>query len=184
MGLSSVPVSVNLSPIQFQQPDLVDMVIDILRETGLQSCYLQLEITESAAMADTNMVISLLNRLNEIGITLIVDDFGIGYSSLNYLKKFPISMIKIDKLFVRNIAEDQNDVSVIYALFAMAHALDLKVVAEGVETREQLEVLRSLEFKTFKKFKTFGVQGYYFSKPVPAEIFADLLKSQQKKLFK
>lgn len=179
MGLPSIPVSVNLSPVQFQQPDLVEMILGILKETKLDSCYLQLEITEGAAMTDSNMVVSILNRLNDNGIKLIIDDFGIGYSSLNYLKKFPISMIKIDKFFIRSISENENDASVIYALFAMAHALNVKVIAEGVETREQLEILRSLEFKALEKLDSFGVQGYYFSKPVPAEKFIDLLKGQQ-----
>lgn len=181
MGLSSVPVSVNLSPVQFQQPNLVEMITDILKETGLDSSFLQLEITEGAAMTDSNMVVSLLNRLHDNGIKLIIDDFGIGYSSLNYLKKFPVSMIKIDKFFIRNIASNENDAAVMCALFAMAQALGMKVIAEGVETREQLEVLRSLEFKTIDKFESFGVQGFYFSRPVPAEEFIGLLKDQKLK---
>lgn len=179
MGISNVPISVNLSPVQFQQADLVEMITDILKETGLESRFLQLEITEGTAMTDSTNVLSLMNRLNKNGILLIIDDFGIGYSTLNYLKKFPISMIKIDRFFIRNISNTPNDAAIVSALFVMAHSLGMKVIAEGVETLKQLEALRSLEWESIGKLICYGVQGYYFSKPVPAEIFIDILIKQQ-----
>ena len=178
MGLSSVPISVNLSPVQLQQNNLVEMIIGILNETGLDSSFLQMEITEGTAMTDAVKTLSILNQLHEIGITFIVDDFGMGYSSLNYLKIFPVSMIKIDRFFIRNIANSANDAAIVTALFAMAHTLDMKVIAEGVETIEQVEFLRSLQWKPVKTFICYGVQGFYFSKPVPAEMFTDILKKQ------
>lgn len=180
MGLSSVPVSVNLSPIQFQQNNLVEMILGILEETGLETRFLQMEITESTAMSDAVKTLSILNKLHEKGITFIVDDFGIGYSSLNYLKSFPVSMIKIDRFFIRNITNNTNDAAIVTALYAMAHTMDMKVIAEGVETLDQLEFLRSLQWKPVETFSCYGVQGYYFSKPVPAEMFSDILRKQKK----
>lgn len=177
-GLPSVPVSVNLSPVQLQQNNLVEMILGILSETGMQPSYLQMEITESTAMSDAVKTLSILTKLHAAGITFIVDDFGIGYSSLNYLKIFPVSMIKIDRFFIRNITNSPNDAAIVTALFAMAHTLDMKVIAEGVETFEQVEFLRSLQWKPVETFKCYGVQGFYFSKPVPAELFEDILIKQ------
>lgn len=178
-GLSGVPVSVNLSTVQFQQNNLIEMVLGILDETGLDASYLQMEITESTAMNDPVKTLSYMNQLHDRGINFIVDDFGIGYSSLNYLKSFPVSMIKIDKYFIRNVTSNTNDAAIVTALFAMAQTMDIKVIAEGVETLEQLEFLRSLQWKPLDTCKCYGVQGYYFSKPVPAEIFTDLLEKQK-----
>lgn len=178
-GMPAVPVSVNLSTVQLQQSNLVEMILGILDETGMPPSYLQMEITESTAMSDAVKTLSILTRLNEAGITFIVDDFGIGYSSLNYLKIFPVSMIKIDRFFIRNITNSPNDAAIVTALFAMAHTLDMKVIAEGVETFEQLEFLRSLQCKPVGTFQCYGVQGFYFSKPVPAELFTDILRKQK-----
>lgn len=179
MGLPSVPVSVNLSQIQLQQNNFAERVLGILDETGMEPAYLQMEITESTAMTDAVRTLSILTKLHSAGIKFIIDDFGIGYSALNYLKIFPVSMIKIDRFFIRNITNSPNDAAIVTALFAMAHTLDMKVIAEGVETFEQLEFLRSLQLKPAETFQCYGVQGYYFSKPVPAELFTDILRKQK-----
>ncbi len=174
-GLSEIPISVNLSPSQFREKNLTEKIMKILEETGLESRYLQFEITESTAMSDAERTLSILNSLYEKGITFIIDDFGIGYSSLNYLRKFPISTIKIDRYFIRDIIQNPNDAAIITAIFAMAHTMNLKVIAEGVETREQLEFLRSLQWKPIESIKCYGAQGFYFYKPAPAEAISDIL---------
>ncbi|MHB1398434.1 MAG: putative bifunctional diguanylate cyclase/phosphodiesterase [Trichloromonadaceae bacterium] len=141
-GLAMVPVAVNLSARQFQADDMPDLVAAVLEETGLAPCYLELEITESAIMQDLEKTIDQLQRLMQLGVTIAIDDFGTGYSSLNYLKRFPIHVLKIDRSFVKDIGRDSDDSAIVGAIIALAHNLKLEVVAEGVETQEQLSFLK------------------------------------------
>ncbi|NGZ75074.1 bifunctional diguanylate cyclase/phosphodiesterase [Saccharibacillus alkalitolerans] len=157
-GRAKVPVSVNLSTQQFHQPDLEFEIERILAETGLDPQYLELEITESMMM-DASASIDILNRLNGLGIRLSLDDFGTGYSSLSYLSVLPINRLKIDRSFVMRLEESGSEQAIVKTIIAMAYSLGMDVIAEGIETEGQLEILtgqRCLEF-----------QGYYFSRPVP-----------------
>jgi len=157
-GVPPIRISVNLSARQLEDPGLVQMVDQILKETDLEPALLDLEITESMLMSDMNRVIKTLEKLSTRGITISVDDFGTGHSSLAYLKRFPISTLKIDRSFICDIPGNKNDVSITKAIIKMAYALGLKTVAEGVETKEQ--------FNFLKKYKCNVIQGYYFSKPI------------------
>jgi EAL domain-containing protein (putative c-di-GMP-specific phosphodiesterase class I) len=160
-GLPPFPVSVNISARQFQQPDLRAMIARVLRETRLDPRWLELELTESLLMADADRTIATLGEVHAMGIGLAMDDFGIGYSSLSYLKRFPIDTIKIDQSFVRHVTRDADDAAIASAIIAMAHSLNLTVVAEGVETDEQLAFLERQQCD--------AVQGYLLSPPRPAE---------------
>lgn len=171
-GLSSLTVSVNLSLRQFQQPDLVEKVNQILVETGLEPEYLELELTESLIMNDAERTIEMLNRLKRLGIKISLDDFGTGHSSLSYLKTLPLDVLKIDRAFVRNIANDPTDVAIVKTIVTLAQNLNLRTIVEGVETVEQLHLLSDLGCR--------DIQGYYFSKPVPADSFEILLNEQSK----
>jgi diguanylate cyclase (GGDEF)-like protein/PAS domain S-box-containing protein len=159
-GIGPLKMSVNLSTQQFLKLNLVGYVKSVLDQTGLNPEYLVLEITESMAM-DFDYSIKVLRQLKDIGVGISIDDFGTGYSSLSYLKTFPIDYLKIDRSFVRDIVEDDNDVNIVKAIITLAHNLNLEVIAEGVETKEQLEFL--------KKYNCDKIQGYLFSKPIPAE---------------
>ncbi|MGF7033126.1 diguanylate cyclase (GGDEF)-like protein/PAS domain S-box-containing protein [Paenibacillus mucilaginosus] len=162
-GRAPVPVSVNLSIKQFEQPNLVEIVQSALADSGLTPQYLELEITESMAMnaAATEGTLYLLKAL---GVKVSMDDFGTGYSSLSYLNRFPIDKLKIDQSFVRDLFKEESGASIVATIVAMAHHLKLSVIAEGVETREQLEFLREQ--------KCDQVQGYYYSPPLKAEAFS------------
>jgi diguanylate cyclase (GGDEF)-like protein/PAS domain S-box-containing protein len=166
-GLDRLCVAVNLSAKQFQKKDLVERISGILRETGLDPKYLDVEITESIAMANIEQTIPKMIKLAEMGVGICIDDFGSGYSSLNYLKKLPIQKLKIDKSFIRDIASDPDDRAIVGAVLALAHKMSLRVIAEGVETEEQLDFLRSIGCQE--------VQGFLFSKPLPAEEFLDFI---------
>lgn len=141
-GFDMVPVAVNLSARQFQADDMPELVAAVLSETGLAPRYLELEITETVIMQDLEKTIDQLQRLMQLGVTIAVDDFGTGYSSLNYLKRFPIHVLKIDRSFVKDIGKDNDDSAIVGAVIALAHNLKLEVVAEGVETAEQLSFLK------------------------------------------
>lgn len=160
-------VSVNLSAQQFQYPQrhnhyqLVDTVKSALDSSGLPPDLLELEITESIMMQHVDITMTIINRLKGLGVRFSVDDFGTGYSSLSYLKKFPIDTLKIDKSFIADIVNDPNDDAIVSAIIVMAKQLRLEVIAEGVETIEQLDFLRNLRCDT--------IQGYYFSKPIPGD---------------
>ncbi len=167
-GLAPVNMSVNFSAVQFRQKDPVELVANALRETGLNPGYMGLEITESVIMKGADVVIKKFHELKELGIHICMDDFGTGYSSLSYLKRFPIDILKIDQSFARNVTTDTSDASIVTATIAMAHGLGLKVIAEGVETKEQLEFFRSLKCEI--------MQGYFFSKPLPTEDVTKLLR--------
>ncbi len=168
-GFSSLRVAVNLSPRQFQQPDLAATVFRILEETGADPACLDLEITEGAIMQQPEISIETLRRLSERGIALSVDDFGTGYSSLSYLKRFPINHLKIDQSFVRDITTDPNDAALVNAIITMAKSLDIGVIAEGVESKAQLDYLHAHGCEV--------AQGYLFSRPVSADDFGGLLRA-------
>ncbi|MBC8022174.1 MAG: EAL domain-containing protein, partial [Burkholderiales bacterium] len=164
-------MAINLSARQFSDRGFLDMVTRILGETGLAPQCLELEITESQVMRQTEGMIQLLNKLAEMGVSLAIDDFGTGYSSLSYLKRLPIQKLKIDQSFIRDITVDPNDAAIVVAIINMAKSLDLETIAEGVETAGQLALLRSKGCRTG--------QGFYFSMPLPAaEVYA-LLRTNQ-----
>lgn len=173
-GLSALSVSVNLSLRQFQQPDLVEKVNQILVETGLQPEYLELELTESSIMNDAEQTIETLHCLKRLGIKISLDDFGTGYSCLSYLKSLPLDVLKIDRAFVRNIVTDLKDAAIVKTIVTLARNLNLKTVVEGVETKEQSNVLSDLGCNDF--------QGYYFSKPIPSHSF-ELLLHEHSEIF-
>ena len=162
-GLPLLKVAVNLSARQLRDNAFVPLVIRILEETGLDPHYLELELTESALMGDASDTVCKLLLLKDLGISISVDDFGTGYSSLSYLKHLPIDTIKIDRSFVRDIVNDPDDAAIVDAIVAMAHSLKLKVIAEGVETREQLDFLQQRKCQQ--------VQGYYFARPLDPQQF-------------
>lgn len=164
-GLEPVPVAVNISARQFQQQGLVSSIAKILEDSGVDSSVLELELTESVIMHDPVGAVDTLGELKDMGIGVCIDDFGTGYSSLSYLKRFPIDTLKIDQSFVRDCTFDTDDASIVTAVISLAHSLKMKVVAEGVETKEQLEFLQTQGCDVF--------QGYYFGRPVPADVFAD-----------
>jgi EAL domain-containing protein (putative c-di-GMP-specific phosphodiesterase class I) len=168
LGLAPRRMAINLSARQFGDRGFLDMVTRVLAETGLAPEHLELEITESQVMRQTEGMIMLLNKLSEMGVQLAIDDFGTGYSSLSYLKRLPIQKLKIDQSFVRDITVDPNDTAIVVAIINMAKSLDLETIAEGVETAGQLALLRSKGCRTG--------QGFYFSAPVRAEVLYPLLK--------
>jgi diguanylate cyclase (GGDEF)-like protein len=141
-GLPRLPVAVNLSACQFSQDQLVPQLAEILKETGMHPDLLELEITESMVMRDPEQAVQLMHNLRSMGVRLTIDDFGTGYSSLGYLKRFPINSLKVDRSFVRDLPHSTDDVAITRAVIAMAHSLQMNVIAEGVELKEQLDVLR------------------------------------------
>lgn len=163
VGAPDLRISVNVAARQFQQDDFVKMVGDILAETFLAPSSLELEITETSIMQHPEHVITVLTQLKELGVSIAIDDFGIGYSSLMYLKRFPIDRLKIDRMFVNDSTTDADDAALVMTIITMAHNLRLNVMAEGVETEEQLKFLRLL--------KCDEGQGYFFARPVPPESF-------------
>jgi EAL domain-containing protein (putative c-di-GMP-specific phosphodiesterase class I) len=167
-GLPEICVSVNLSARQFRQERLVESVAETLRGFQLDAKCLELELTETMVMNSAEIFITKLRELQDLGVQLSIDDFGTGYSSLSYLKRFPLHHLKIDQSFVRDIATDEDDAAITSTVISLGHSLDLKVIAEGVETEEQVAFLR--------KHHCDEMQGYYFSKPVPAREFASLLR--------
>jgi len=168
-GLLSIPVSVNLSFRQFFQRNLKGKISDILAQTGLHPRYLELEITESMTM-DVDRASQYLSELNELGVHISIDDFGTGYSSFHYLKNLPIARLKIDRSFVRDIEQDPSDAAIVAAIISMAHNLQLQVIAEGVETKDQLHFLRS--------HRCDEMQGYYGSPPLPSASIQSLLQEK------
>ncbi len=170
-GLPSIKMAVNISSRQFKEQNLVDITERILRETDLEAKYLELEITESLIIENIQQAINTMNQLHEMGITLSLDDFGTGYSSLNYLKRLPIDILKIDRSFVRELTIGSDDAAIVKAIISLAHNLQLRVIAEGVETQAQLEYLQ--------KHGCDEIQGYYISRPIPAEALAKLLNEEK-----
>ena len=168
-GLPRLRVAVNLSAYQFRQKDLSEFVAGVLLETGLDGACLELEVTESVVMHNPAEAAQILERLHAQGIHISVDDFGTGYSSLGYLKQFRLDTLKVDRSFVRDISSDADDAAIVRSVIALAHSLRLQVIAEGVETKEQLEYLRELGCDQY--------QGYLRSKPLPAEEFEAMLRA-------
>lgn len=160
-------VAVNLSAVQLADDNLVNDIRQILNETGCDPRYLEIELTESSIMHDSELGIRTLNRLKDLGIRLSIDDFGTGYSSLSYLNSFPLDTLKIDRSFVMNAATDHNAQAIIKAIVAMGHTLGFEIIAEGVEETEQLSLLRENNVDI--------LQGYYFSRPIPAIEFEELV---------
>ncbi|MDB5762379.1 MAG: diguanylate cyclase domain protein [Herminiimonas sp.] len=172
-GFNGLRIAVNLSARQFAQEELVKSIAAALEETGLAPHYLEIELTESLVMMNVERAIGILRELKAIGVQLSIDDFGTGYSSLSYLKRFPIDVLKIDQSFVRDITVDTDDAAIVALIISLAHSLRLQVIAEGVENEKQLAYLRHHGCDE--------MQGYYFSKPVPAAQF-ELLLRQDKRL--
>jgi diguanylate cyclase (GGDEF)-like protein len=167
-GLPRLSVAVNLSARQFGDSTLLAKLTQIIHASGLDPAQLELEITESVVMANGECAVAVLEKLKSIGVQIAIDDFGTGYSSLAYLKRFPIDTLKVDRSFIRDIPADSGDMKITRAIIAMAHGLRLKVVAEGVETAEQLEFLRSLSCD--------AVQGYFLHRPLREDEVANVLK--------
>ena len=166
-GIVDVPVAVNLSARQFQQQDIVEVISRALADYGVPPHLFEVEITESAAMHSPEAASAALRKLKALGVRIAIDDFGTGYSSLSYLKRFPIDCLKIDRSFVADIADDLENASIAQAVITLSHALEVKVVAEGVETREQADFLTAQGCD--------DMQGYYFARPMPADDCTRLL---------
>jgi diguanylate cyclase (GGDEF)-like protein/PAS domain S-box-containing protein len=166
-GLTPVRIAVNLSGRQLERINIVQEVDDVLKDTGLDPCYLELELTESSVMKRAERAVKTLDAFRELGITIAIDDFGTGYSSLSYLKRFPVDRLKIDRSFIRDIPQDANDVALARSIVALGHSLNLSVVAEGVETVAQRELLASMGCDE--------MQGFLYSKPCTASEFVSLL---------
>jgi diguanylate cyclase (GGDEF)-like protein len=167
-GLGKLSVAVNLSARQFADPMLLPKLTRIIHESGLDPSSLELEITESVVMSHGECAVAALEKLKSIGVLIAIDDFGTGYSSLAYLKRFPIDILKVDRSFIRDIPSDSGDMKITRAIIAMAHSLRLKVVAEGVETQDQLTFLRAQHCDS--------VQGYFLHRPLPEEEVTRVLK--------
>jgi EAL domain-containing protein (putative c-di-GMP-specific phosphodiesterase class I) len=153
--------------VQFGQQDLLKRILNTLNEAGISPGQLELEITESTIMQDIDAAASTMRALHCSGMHISIDDFGTGYSSLNHLKRFPISTVKIDRSFIRDITTDSDDTAIVSAIISMAHSMGLRVIAEGVETEEQLNILRDLQCNE--------IQGFLFSPPVPPDEATALL---------
>ena len=168
-GLPNLCMSVNVSAIDFRQRDFVEGIEQILQQTGMDPALLELEITEGVLMQNVDATMVALNRLKALGVRLAIDDFGTGYSSLSYLQRFPIDVLKIDQSFIRGLGRDSNDAALVGAIISLGKSLNLTVIAEGVETLEQLNFLKDLHCEEG--------QGYYFSKAVEPDAFVQYLTS-------
>jgi EAL domain-containing protein (putative c-di-GMP-specific phosphodiesterase class I) len=169
-GLLAVPVAVNVSAVQFRQGDFLTVIKNVLSETGLSPEYLELELTESTLLSNVNVIFPMLEELRTMGLKLAIDDFGTGYSSLSYLRQFPVSKLKIDRSFVQDVVLNSDDAAITAAIISMAKGLNLKVIAEGVETAAQMSFLRAHHCDQ--------IQGYYFSRPLMADDVAKKLAEQ------
>ncbi|MGL4377078.1 MAG: EAL domain-containing protein [Microcoleaceae cyanobacterium] len=171
MGWSNLRIAVNLSARQFQQENLVKKIVHSLDETGLEPQFLELEITEATCMQDVELTKQVLTELKKLGISIAMDDFGTGYSSLSYLKNFPLNILKIDKSFVQNLTMAPYEQAIAQAIMALGQGLNLSIVAEGVETKEQLDFLQSLDCQE--------IQGNYFSPPLPSQKVTRLMQKKR-----
>jgi EAL domain-containing protein (putative c-di-GMP-specific phosphodiesterase class I) len=167
-GQTGLRMAVNLSARQFSQPGLVASIASVLADTGLPAACLELELTESLFMHDVTHAVTLLHELKALGVALSIDDFGTGYSSLSYLRNFPIDVLKIDRSFVNDIATDADDAAIVVSIIALAHNLQLRVIAEGVESEQQLDFLR--------RHHCDEIQGYFFSRPLDALAIGQMLQ--------
>jgi diguanylate cyclase (GGDEF)-like protein len=170
-GYKNISIAVNLSAVQFRQNDLLGMIQGIISSTGANPELLELEITESTIMEDLDSASAAMRELHNEGIQISIDDFGTGYSSLNHLKRFPISAVKIDRSFIRDLTKDPDDAAIVGAIISMAHGMGLKIIAEGVETEQQLEYLHRLRCDE--------IQGFLFSKALPEDEIEELLKQDK-----
>lgn len=168
-GLPRLRIAVNLSPVQFRNRSMTALVTNILERSRLDPSLLELELTESILVSDAESVTAELRQLRALGVSVSIDDFGTGYSSLAYVKKFPVDRIKIDQSFVRNIATDPNDAAIVRAIVNLGHSLGIDVIAEGVDSQEQVELLRAEGCEE--------AQGYLFARPCPAEDFIALVRA-------
>ncbi|MBF0624604.1 MAG: EAL domain-containing protein [Magnetococcales bacterium] len=168
MGLPPIRVGVNLSAVQFKRQDLAGLVERLIKKYQVDPTHLDLEITESAIMEDVKRAVEILNRINDLGVKLSIDDFGTGYSSLSQLRQFPFKTLKIDRSFVRDIHQNSGDAAIVSAIIAMAHSLNQTVVVEGLETPDQLTILRNLRCNE--------MQGFLFSAAVPADQLTTMLR--------
>lgn len=171
-GFSDLRIAVNLSSRQFSQIDLRHQLVSILMEIGLDPKYIELELTESMLVQNTEVAIRRLNALKSLGVEIAIDDFGTGYSSLSYLQQFPFNILKIDRCFIRNITENPNNAAITRAIIEMAKSLNLKLIAEGVETEAELSFICQHQCDV--------MQGYIFSRPLPAHEFEQLLISKKR----
>ena len=161
-GLDAPSVAVNISPRQFRHGDISGLVRRVINETGIHPGALEVEITESMLMQDVNRAELQLQRLAELGVSVAIDDFGTGYSSLAYLKRFPVKSLKIDRSFVKDILHDPDDLAIVQAIVTMGKSLGLTIVAEGVETEEQFQLLANLDCDV--------IQGFLLGRPMPADM--------------
>jgi diguanylate cyclase (GGDEF)-like protein/PAS domain S-box-containing protein len=173
-GYGELSIAVNISSKQFRQPNFPDMVSEVLQNTGLSAEFLKLELTESMLIDDIDFTVERMNQLKKMGIKLVIDDFGTGYSSLSYLEQFPIDILKIDKSFITELVNKENDASIAQAVIILGHTLNLEVLAEGVETKLQKEFIDSHGCDY--------AQGYYFKSPTTADLLEDYLKNFPKHL--
>jgi EAL domain-containing protein (putative c-di-GMP-specific phosphodiesterase class I) len=169
-GLPELCMAVNLSAVQFKRGNVEQSVIDALEETGFNPALLELELTESILIQNVETVLASVKRLKLLGVKLSIDDFGTGYSSLSYLKRFDIDKLKIDQSFVRDLATDPDDAAIVRAIIQMARSLNLRTIAEGVETAEMLHQLRV--------FQCDEAQGFHFARPMPADELAAYLRGK------
>jgi EAL domain-containing protein (putative c-di-GMP-specific phosphodiesterase class I) len=168
-GLPQIRVAVNLSATQFRSPHLLTAIRAALDENHLPAKFLELELTESAVMTNAEWSVAILEQLSRMGVIVAIDDFGTGYSSMSYLKRFPIDRLKIDRSFIQDLDAGGDNASIVNAMISLAHSLRLKVVAEGVETPEQLMQLKSMGCDQY--------QGYYFSAPGTAASIETMLRA-------
>ena len=168
-GLAPMVVSVNLSAVQFRQAELIQVIAQILSEENLPAMHLELELTESVTMDNPLAAIAVMGQLHELGVRMAIDDFGTGYSSMSYLKRFQAHKLKIDQSFVRDLTSDPDDEAIVTAIISLAHSLGMKTIAEGVESKAQLDFLRAKGCDE--------MQGYHLSRPLPAEEFAAFVRT-------
>lgn len=171
-GLKDITIAINISGIQIREVTFVDQISDALTRSGLDPSHLELELTESILMDDSTLVIDKVNQLKGLGVHVAIDDFGTGFSSMNYLKSFPITKLKIDKSFISGLPQSSDDMAITMAIIALAHGMNIKVVAEGVEHEDQVDFLRSHACDV--------LQGYYYAKPMPFNEFKQLKDVHQK----
>jgi diguanylate cyclase len=169
--LPPLRVAVNLSASQFRQGDIVEIIRGALDDAGLEARFLEVELTESVVMSDPEESVAILEKLSTMGVLVSVDDFGTGYSSMSYLRRLPIDKLKIDRGFISEVVSRPEDASIVRAIVSLAHSLKLKVVAEGVESSEQLEFLKALGCDQY--------QGFHFSPALPPAKFEALVRSQR-----
>jgi EAL domain-containing protein (putative c-di-GMP-specific phosphodiesterase class I) len=167
-GLSVVPVAVNVSATQFRQNGFLELIKQVLEDTGLTPEFLELELTESVLLSNADVMFEVLLGLKDMGLNLVIDDFGTGYSSLSYLRQFPVSKLKIDHSFIRDVARNPDEAAITTAIISLSKSLNLKVIAEGVETEQQLSFLKMHQCDEY--------QGYLFGAPMKSEDVEGLLR--------